>query len=59
MKVVNGALWFFFGVFILNTIGNLFAQTTFEKFFSLLTALFAFLICKLLRDGKKAIGVAK
>jgi hypothetical protein len=59
MKVVNGGLWFFFGVFILNTVGNLFAQTTFEKCFSLLTALFAFLIWKLLRESEKATGVEK
>lgn len=43
-KAVNLILWVFFVLFILNTIGNIFAQTFFEKFFALLTGLFAILI---------------
>jgi hypothetical protein len=31
-------------MFIINTIGNIFAQSTFEKMFALLTLLLAFLI---------------
>lgn len=37
LKLVNIFLWGFFVLFILNTIGNLFAKTTFEKFFAGLT----------------------
>jgi len=43
-KVINIILWIFFVIFILNTIGNLFAQTFFEKFFALLTGFSAILI---------------
>ena len=53
MKAVNVILWFFCGVFVLNTIGNLFAQTIFEKFFALLTALFAVLIGQVVRSENK------
>lgn len=48
-KIVNYILWFFFGLFVLNTIGNLFAKTTFEKFFSILTLLSAILIWRVLK----------
>jgi hypothetical protein len=37
MKAVSIILWVFFGIFFLNTIGNLFAKTTFEKGFTILT----------------------
>ena len=37
-------LWVFFALFLLNTIGNLFATTTFEKCFALITAFFAYLL---------------
>ncbi len=40
-KIVDGTLWIFFLVFILNTIGNILAQTTFEKMFSVLTLILA------------------
>jgi len=43
-KVINVILWIFFVIFILNTIGNLFAQTFFEKFFAILTGFSAILI---------------
>jgi hypothetical protein len=43
-KVINVILWIFFVIFILNTIGNLFAQTFFEKFFAILTGFLAILI---------------
>lgn len=36
-KVINFGLWAFVGLFALNTIGNLLAETTFEKFFSIVT----------------------
>jgi hypothetical protein len=43
-KTVNMILWIFFVLFTLNTIGNLFAETNFEKYFTLLTLLSAVLI---------------
>ena len=53
-KIVNFILWFFFGLFVLNTIGNLFAKTIFEKFFSILTLLSAILIWKVLKGKDKS-----
>ncbi len=43
-KAVTTILWVFFGIFVLNTIGNVFAETTFEKFFTILTLINAILI---------------
>jgi hypothetical protein len=51
-KVVNGILWIFFAIYILNTIGNLFAKTFFEKFFAILTGLSAILIWNILKEKK-------
>jgi uncharacterized membrane protein len=34
-NAVKIILWTFFGLFILNTIGNIFAKTSFEKFFAI------------------------
>jgi hypothetical protein len=46
---LSGILWFFLIVFVLNTVGNLFAKTNFEKSFSVLTLLFAILIAIVIR----------
>jgi len=46
---INIILWFFFGLFTLNTIGNLLAETNFEKGFAALTAVLAGLILLVLR----------
>ena len=43
-NVVNIILWIFLAIFVLNTIGNIFAKTTFEKLFAILTGLSAILI---------------
>ncbi|MET6998694.1 hypothetical protein [Chitinophaga defluvii] len=43
-KTVQVLLWIFFVIYALNTVGNLFAVTSFEKYFAILTFLFAFLI---------------
>lgn len=51
-KLINIILWIFFGIFSLNTIGNLFAQTTFEKYFSILTIIFSLLILRILIKKK-------
>lgn len=50
-KTVNIILWVFFGVFALNSIGNLFAETNFEKGFTLLTLLSAVLIWRIQKTG--------
>lgn len=51
-KTVNTILWVFFGIFILNTVGNIFAKTYFEKFFTVLTGLSAILIWTILKQKK-------
>ena len=51
-KKVNRFLWIFFGLFILNTVGNIFAKTNFEKLFALLTGLSAILIWNILKHKK-------
>lgn len=48
LNTVNIILWVFFVVFSLNTVGNLVAKTTFEKYFSILTFFSALLILKIL-----------
>lgn len=48
-KVVTVLLWIFFGLFVLNTLGNIFAATTIERWFTLLTLANAFLIWKINR----------
>ncbi len=39
IKIIHAGLWAFVGLFALNTVGNLLAETTFEKFFAILTLL--------------------
>jgi len=48
-NAVNIVLWGFFFVFSINTIGNILANTTFEKLFSVLTLVLAILIWNILR----------
>lgn len=48
-RAVNLLLWIFFAVFILNTIGNIFAKTIFEKQFSFLKGISAMLLFIILR----------
>ena len=50
-KTINILLWIFFMLFLLNTVGNLFAQTNFEKLFSILTLTLVILIWVILRSG--------
>jgi hypothetical protein len=47
-KVINVFLWTFFAIFVLNTVGNIFAKTIFEKYFAILTGLSAILIWNIL-----------
>lgn len=51
-NAVKIILWTFFGLFILNTIGNIFAKTNFEKFFAILTGLSAILILNIIKQTK-------
>jgi len=44
--LVTVLLWIFFGLFALNTVGNIFATTSLERWFTLLTLANAFLIWK-------------
>lgn len=43
-KAVGIILWVFFGLFVLNTLGNLVAETNFEKGFAVLTLVNAVLL---------------
>jgi len=50
VKAINIILWIYLGLFLLNTIGNIFAKTNFEKTFAVLTFLFAILIWTILKN---------
>ena len=52
-KYVDIPLWIFLFLFLLNTIGNLFAKTSFEKWFAVLTFLLAILLWIILKRNKK------
>ncbi|MFT6865822.1 MAG: hypothetical protein ACJA08_000647 [Cyclobacteriaceae bacterium] len=49
LKIVRAILWIFLLLFALNTVGNIFAETTFEKSLSVLTLGFVALIWIILR----------
>jgi hypothetical protein len=52
-KILNIILWLFLALFILNSFGNLFAESAFEKIvFTPLTILLAFLIWQVVRREK-------
>ena len=51
-NTVNIILWIFFGLFILNTVGNIFAKTNLEKLFAILTGLSAILIWNIIKYKK-------
>ena len=50
-RAINVILWIFFAIFILNTIGNIFAKTNFEKQFSFLTGFLAILLWNILKKN--------
>lgn len=52
-RAVNVILWIFVTLFGLNTVGNLFAESLFEKSLSLLTLLFTFLIWTVLKSARE------
>ncbi len=49
-KTTNIILWIFLSIFLLNTVGNIFAKTNFEKLFAIVTFLFAILIWTILKN---------
>ena len=51
-RVVDVILWIFLLIFGLNTIGNIFAESLFEKSLSLLTLIFTYLIWVILKKKK-------
>ena len=57
-RAVNLILWAYLILFGLNTIGNLFAETLFEKSLSLLTLTFSYLIWAILKKDKKTNTIA-
>lgn len=56
-KLVNGILWAFVVLFALNTVGNIVAQTNFEKTFALLTFLCSVLIWKIVRAKETPVAL--
>lgn len=50
---VSFVLWFFCVLFVLNTIGNLFAETLFEKCLSVLTLALSLLLLRILLKKNK------
>lgn len=52
-QVVNVILWIFFAIFMLNTIGNVFAKTFFEQQFAFLTGFSCVLLWIILKRNKK------
>lgn len=48
-RTINIILWIFVFIFLLNTVGNIFAKTAFEKIFTGLTLLLAVLIWLIIR----------
>lgn len=52
-KIVNIILWIFVILFALNTVGNVFAKTSFEKYFAILTFSSSLLIWIILKAKNK------
>ncbi len=51
-KTISIIIWIFFVIFSLNTIGNIFAKTMFEKGFTILTLLNSILLWKINTNDK-------
>lgn len=52
-KLIDVTLWTFFVIFSLNTIGNLLAQTYAEKYFAIVSLIFALLLFIILKKKDK------
>jgi hypothetical protein len=55
MRAVVIVLWILFILFFLNTIGNIFAKTTFERYFAIPTGILAILCLRLALEKNKEI----
>lgn len=53
-KTLSVILWIFFGIFVLNTIGNIIAQTILEKTFAIVTLVNALLLSRI--NKKEAVN---
>lgn len=51
-RTILAILWIFLIILALNTIGNIFAKTYFEKFFAILTGFFAILLWRIMKERK-------
>jgi hypothetical protein len=51
-SLINIILWIFLILFVLNTIGNIFAKTNFERLFAVLTLISAILIWIILKSKR-------
>jgi len=51
--VAHAAMWVLFVMFLLNTIANLLAKTTFEKVFAIVTGLLAFLMLRIALEKRQ------
>lgn len=56
-KTLSITLWIFFAIFVLNTLGNLFAKTAFEKGFTMLTLINSILLWKINKHQPAPISV--
>jgi len=56
-SVLNIILWIYLSLFGLNTFGNIFAETLFEKTLSLLTLIFTYLVWTILKNDKKQLDL--
>jgi len=54
-KFIDITLWIYLVLFSLNTIGNLLAESTFEKFFAIFTLAFVLLLLVILRKGERSL----
>lgn len=57
-KIIDIVLWLFLVLFVINTVGNLFAKTNFEKSLAVLTFVSALLLWTILKE-KNTSGINK
>jgi drug/metabolite transporter (DMT)-like permease len=56
-KIVQISLWVFFVYFIINSIGNLLAESLLEKVFTLLTIVFSYLLWIIIRNKPRTKNI--
>lgn len=57
MSLATIALWILVILFILNTIGNMFAKTGFEKFLAIFTAILSILCLRLALEKNRPLNI--